>query len=48
MNYEERKQELIKQRDQLLQQIEQAQIAIQRVIGQLQLLEEITQENTDG
>ena len=48
MDFEARKQELIKQRDQLLQQIEQAQIAIQRVVGQLQLLEEITQENNNG
>jgi len=48
MDFEARKQEVMQQRDQLLQQLEQIQIAIQRAVGQLQLLEEIIQENTDG
>jgi len=44
MNYEERKQELIKQAQQLEQQRQQIAVNIERIIGQLQLLDELTSE----
>jgi len=51
MNYEERKQELIKQAQQLEQQRQQIAVSIERIIGQVQLLEELTakpEEVNDG
>jgi len=45
MNYEERKQELINQAQKLEQQQKQIAVSIERIIGQVQLLEELMVED---
>jgi len=45
MNYEERRQELINQAQQLEQQQKKIAVSIERIIGQVQLLEELMVED---